>query len=96
MCKQENLSHDQSAATLPRYDSLYIGDEWGTSLDGGMMDSIDSATGKLRVNVARGGNFIEPTVFVNANKTGDCGAFTLAMIAKISLTCSVQLQERNL
>jgi len=49
MCKIENLGRHRSADTLSRQDSLYIGGEWITPLDGGKKD-IDRAS-KVRVGL---------------------------------------------
>ncbi len=55
MYNKENLAHHRPDDALSRYETLYIGGEWVKPLDGGMMDSIDPATGKPWAKVAYGG-----------------------------------------
>jgi (Z)-2-((N-methylformamido)methylene)-5-hydroxybutyrolactone dehydrogenase len=45
----------ESPAVLARYDKLFIGGEWVTPLDGGLMESIDPSTGQPWAIAAFGG-----------------------------------------
>lgn len=47
--------HPAPVGALRRYDSLFIGGEWVAPLDGGLVESIDPATGLAWAEVAFGG-----------------------------------------